>query len=52
VCIHELGHSFGLVHCHTPNCVMKSSTYVEDIDLKEQGFCVSCRKTVVLQSDG
>lgn len=44
VCIHELGHSFGLVHCHTPNCVMKSSTYVEDIDLKGQGFCMNCRK--------
>ena len=43
VCIHELGHSFGLIHCHTSNCVMKSSTYVEDIDQKKSRFCIRCR---------
>jgi archaemetzincin len=41
--IHELGHTFGLIHCHNPVCVMRSSTYVEDIDQKEQFFCHSCR---------
>ena len=41
--IHELGHTFGLIHCHTPNCVMRSSTYVEDIDQKEEGLCDKCR---------
>lgn len=46
VCIHELGHSFGLIHCHTQNCVMKSSTYVEDIDLKRHNLCISCRKEI------
>ena len=46
VCIHELGHAFGLIHCHTPNCVMKSSTYVEDIDLKRHNLCISCRKEI------
>ena len=44
--IHELGHTFGLVHCHTPTCVMRSSTYVEDIDLKEAHFCQSCRDSI------
>ena len=43
VIIHELGHTFGLVHCHVPNCVMRSSTYVEDIDQKEPHLCVKCR---------
>jgi archaemetzincin len=43
VCVHELGHSFGLIHCHTPLCVMKSSTYVEDIDQKDQNLCIECR---------
>jgi len=41
--IHELGHSFGLIHCHHPTCVMRSSTYVEDIDQKEQRLCQKCR---------
>lgn len=40
--IHELGHTFGLLHCHTPTCVMRSSTYVEDIDQKEVLFCSKC----------
>ncbi len=41
--IHELGHTFGLIHCHSPACVMRSSTYVEDIDQKKQFLCHSCR---------
>lgn len=41
--IHELGHLFGLIHCHTVNCVMRSSTYVEDIDQKNWSFCPSCQ---------
>lgn len=41
--IHELGHTFGLVHCHTPACVMRSSTYVEDIDQKDVNICNHCR---------
>ncbi len=41
--IHELGHTFGLIHCHSAACVMRSSTYVEDIDLKDSTFCQQCR---------
>lgn len=41
--IHELGHMFGLIHCHDPECVMRSSTYVEDIDQKKQFLCAKCR---------
>jgi archaemetzincin len=44
--IHELGHLFGLIHCHTPTCVMRSSTYVEDIDQKDIGLCPKCRATL------
>lgn len=41
--IHELGHTFGLIHCHDPECVMRSSTYVEDIDQKSAHVCMKCR---------
>jgi archaemetzincin len=47
--IHELGHTFGLIHCHTPTCVMRSSTYVEDIDQKEVGLCGKCRLEMGLE---
>lgn len=41
--IHELGHMFGLIHCQNPVCVMRSSTYVEDIDQKNSVLCLHCR---------
>jgi archaemetzincin len=41
--IHELGHMFGLIHCSDPVCVMRSSTYVEDIDQKSHALCPVCR---------
>ncbi len=40
--IHELGHTFGLYHCRQFECVMRSSTYVEEIDLKRAEPCESC----------
>jgi archaemetzincin len=46
VVIHELGHTFGLVHCYVPSCVMRSSTYVEDIDQKKQNLCSKCRDQI------
>ena len=40
--VHELGHVYGLIHCAAQQCVMHTSTYVEDIDLKGDRFCVEC----------
>lgn len=40
--VHELAHTFGLVHCPDQSCVLNSSTYVENIDLKEKTFCTDC----------
>jgi archaemetzincin len=44
--IHELGHTFGLIHCIDPTCVMRASTYVEDIDQKSHKLCNQCRLKV------
>lgn len=46
VVIHELGHTFGLIHCLIPTCVMRSSTYVEDIDQKSHNLCIRCRNKI------
>ncbi|TAK59104.1 MAG: hypothetical protein EPO24_08140 [Bacteroidetes bacterium] len=40
--VHELGHTFGLFHCHQFECVMRSSTYVEEIDFKKATMCKEC----------
>ena len=44
--IHELGHTFGLLHCQYPGCVMNSSTYIENIDQKSAEFCTQCQTDV------
>jgi archaemetzincin len=41
-CVHELGHAFGLVHCETYDCVMHASMSVDEVDLKDSGFCRGC----------
>jgi archaemetzincin len=40
--VHELGHSFGLVHCRNFECVMHFSNSIEQVDLKANAFCRSC----------
>lgn len=49
--VHELGHTYGLVHCSSVSCVMRSSTYVEEIDLKTAEFCPSCREEIRARLD-
>jgi archaemetzincin len=41
-CVHELGHAFGLVHCQVHDCVMHSSTVVDEVDLKRSELCGQC----------
>ena len=41
-CLHELGHNFGLIHCHTRECVMYLSNTVLDVDRKERTYCRDC----------
>lgn len=40
--IHELGHTFGLVHCRDENCIMYPSSTIEDTDMKGEAFCRVC----------
>jgi archaemetzincin len=41
-CLHELGHNFGLIHCHARECVMYLSNTVMDVDRKERTYCRDC----------
>ncbi len=43
-CLHELGHTFGLVHCPEAGCVMSRSNSVLDVDRKRATFCRNCRQ--------
>jgi archaemetzincin len=45
--IHELGHTFGLLHCADFNCAMHSSTSVDDIDIKGIHLCAECSGRIV-----
>jgi archaemetzincin len=40
--LHEIGHTMGLLHCPDQGCVMRSSTSVDEIDLKGKEFCAEC----------
>ncbi len=42
--IHELGHSYGLLHCRDHRCVMFFSFNLTDTDYKDSGFCEKCGK--------
>jgi archaemetzincin len=40
--MHELGHTLGLVHCPSFDCVMHYSNSIEDVDLKRASWCREC----------
>ena len=48
--VHELGHTFGLYHCRQFECVMRSSTSVEEIDGKAVHLCGHCINNIQEQS--
>ena len=41
--LHELGHTFGLVHCEDRGCAMSLSTNIRQVDLKNASYCLACR---------
>jgi archaemetzincin len=44
--MHELGHTYGLVHCKDWNCVMHPSRNVEEIDIKPAAYCETCSEKI------
>lgn len=45
--LHELGHTFGLVHCAEPTCAMSLATHIELVDAKAEQFCSRCGRQLV-----
>lgn len=43
-CVHELGHTFGLLHCEQSRCVMSRSVSIADVDAKLPVLCVDCHE--------
>ncbi len=41
--VHELGHTFGLLHCESPRCVMSRSASIRSVDVKLPRLCPVCR---------
>jgi archaemetzincin len=48
--LHELGHTFGLTHCSSWQCVMHTSHTVEAVDVKPSQFCRTCQARLRLDS--
>ncbi|MCX8057366.1 MAG: archaemetzincin family Zn-dependent metalloprotease [Ignavibacteria bacterium] len=44
---HELGHTYGLRHCQNFECVMHSSSNVDEIDIKSENFCDRCKEKII-----
>jgi archaemetzincin len=40
--LHELGHTWGLLHCPDPECVMHFSNTLGETDAKTATFCERC----------
>jgi len=45
-CVHEVGHTFGLIHCRVPGCAMARSASLRDVDAKTEDLCPECRDHV------
>jgi archaemetzincin len=50
--LHELGHTFGLIHCRSGDCVMHLSNTVVDVDAKGRNFCTYCRAVAASNAGG
>ena len=44
--VHELGHTYHLLHCTADRCVMGASRNVDEVDLKSDRFCPRCAEAM------
>jgi archaemetzincin len=51
-CLHELGHTYGLIHCHHPECIMYLSNTVLDVDRKARTMCRACSDILQARTKG
>ncbi len=40
--VHELGHTFGLIHCSDSRCAMSLSNAIQQVDKKTEELCANC----------
>ena len=50
--VHELGHTFGLLHCLNTSCVMSFSNHIGEVDRKSKFFCRECFKALEKITEG
>lgn len=46
---HEIGHTYGLKHCDDWNCVMHSSSNIDEVDIKSDSFCSKCWRLIEMK---
>ena len=49
--VHELGHTFGLLHCRDASCAMARSASLKDVDRKRPDLCETCRALFLENAD-
>jgi archaemetzincin len=45
--LHEMGHTFGLIHCNNAKCVMSLATHIGLVDSKDERYCERCGMQLV-----
>lgn len=46
---HEIGHTYRLKHCDDWNCVMHSSSNIDEVDIKSDSFCSKCWRLIEMK---